>query len=113
MNRQMKRAQEKAERLQKAGASGSAGSRGAPPGVGGGGSARGGQPRGTPTGKRKRASVRQFLREVRLELKKVDWPTRKELITYTVVVLVTITVLTSFVFAIDWVFAKLIFNLLD
>jgi len=63
--------------------------------------------------KRKRAGVRQFLREVRLELKKVDWPTRKELITYTIVVLVTITVLTSFVFAIDWVFAKLIFNLLD
>jgi len=101
MNRQMKRAQEKAERLQKASG---VDRRAAPPAT---------TRRAAQQEKRKRAGVRQFLREVRLELKKVDWPTRKELITYTVVVLVTITVLTSFVFAIDWVFAKLIFNLLD
>jgi preprotein translocase subunit SecE len=101
MNRQMKRAQEKAERLQKGSG---VDRRAAPPAT---------TRRAAQQEKRKRASVRQFLREVRLELKKVDWPTRKELITYTVVVLVTITVLTSFVFAIDWVFAKLIFNLLD
>ena len=101
MNREMKRAQAKAERQQKA-----AGldRRSAPQQT---------TKRAAVQEKRKRAGVRQFLREVRLELKKVDWPTRKELITYTVVVLVTITVLTSFVFAIDWVFAKLIFNLLD
>jgi preprotein translocase subunit SecE len=97
----MKRAQEKAERLQKGSG---VDRRAAPPTT---------TRRAAQQEKRKRASVRQFLREVRLELKKVDWPTRKELITYTVVVLVTITVLTSFVFAIDWVFAKLIFNLLD
>jgi preprotein translocase subunit SecE len=97
----MKRAQEKAERLQKGSG---VDRRAAPPTT---------TRRAAQQEKRKRASVRQFLREVRLELKKVDWPTRKELITYTIVVLVTITVLTSFVFAIDWVFAKLIFNLLD
>ena len=101
MNRQMKLAQEKAERLQKGSG---VDRRAAPPAT---------TRRAAQQEKRKRAGVRQFLREVRLELKKVDWPTRKELITYTVVVLVTITVLTSFVFAIDWVFAKLIFNLLD
>ena len=101
MNRQMKRAQEKAERLQKGSG---VDRRAAPPTT---------TRRAAHQEKRKRAGVRQFLREVRLELKKVDWPTRKELITYTIVVLVTITVLTSFVFAIDWVFAKLIFNLLD
>jgi len=55
--------------------------------------------------------VRQFLREVRLELKKVDWPTRKELITYTVVVLVTIIVLTSFVAGVDYVFSRLLSGL--
>ena len=48
--------------------------------------------------KRKRTGVRQFLREVRQELRKVDWPNRKELVTYTVVVLVTVTVLTAYVF---------------
>ena len=101
MNRQMKRAQEKAERLQNGSG---VDRRAAPPAT---------TRRAAQQEKRKRAGVRQFLREVRLELKKVDWPTRKELITYTIVVLVTITVLTSFVFAIDWVFAKLIFNLLD
>ncbi len=101
MNRQMKRAQEKAERLQKGSG---VDRRAAPPTT---------TRRAAQQEKRKRAGARQFLREVRLELKKVDWPTRKELITYTIVVLVTITVLTSFVFAIDWVFAKLIFNLLD
>jgi len=101
MNRQMKRAQEKAERPQKGSG---VDRRAAPPST---------TRRAAQQEKRKRTGARQFLREVRLELKKVDWPTRKELITYTIVVLVTITVLTSFVFAIDWVFAKLIFNLLD
>ena len=101
MNRQMKRAQEKAERLQK----GSGVDRRAAPQTA--------TRRAAQQEKRKRTGARQFLREVRLELKKVDWPTRKELITYTIVVLVTITVLTSFVFGIDWVFAKLIFHLLD
>jgi preprotein translocase subunit SecE len=101
MNRQMKRAQEKAERLQKGSG---VDRRAAPPAT---------TRRAAQQEKRKRAGVRQFLREVRLELKKVDWPTRKELITYTIVVLVTSTVLSSFVFAIVWVFAKLIFNLLD
>jgi preprotein translocase subunit SecE len=100
MNRQMKRAQEKAERLQKGSG---VDRRAAPPST---------TRRAAQQEKRKRTGARQFLREVRLELKKVDWPTRKELITYTIVVLVTITVLTSFVFGIDWVFAKLIFHLL-
>jgi preprotein translocase subunit SecE len=112
MNRQMKRAQERAERLQKSGGSGPGGGKSAPPGVaGGGGSGRARPPAGQQ--KRKRTGARQFLREVRLELKKVDWPTRKELITYTIVVLVTITVLTSFVFGVDYVFSKLVFSLLD
>ena len=58
--------------------------------------------------KRKRAGVRQFLREVRQELKRVNWPTRQELVAYTVVVLVSVTVLTSFVFGLDYVFSKLV-----
>jgi len=58
--------------------------------------------------KRKRTGVRQFLREVRQELKRVNWPTRQELIAYTVVVLVSVTVLTSLVFGLDYVFSKLV-----
>ena len=58
--------------------------------------------------KRKRTSVRQFLKEVRQELKKVNWPTRQELVAYTVVVLVSVTVLTTFVFGLDYVFSKFV-----
>jgi len=58
--------------------------------------------------KGKRTSPRQFLKEVRQELKKVNWPTRQELVAYTVVVLVSVTVLTSFVFGLDFLFSKLV-----
>jgi preprotein translocase subunit SecE len=58
--------------------------------------------------KRKRTGVAQFLREVRQELKRVNWPTRQELVAYTNVVLVSVTVLTSFVFGLDYVFSKLV-----
>jgi preprotein translocase subunit SecE len=97
MNREMKRAQAKAERQQKA-----AGldRRSAPQQA---------SKRAAAQEKKKRTSARQFLKEVRLELKKVDWPTRTELTTYSTVVLVTITVLTAFVFGVDYVFAKFVF----
>ncbi len=56
--------------------------------------------------KRKRTPPRQFLREVRSELKKVAWPTRTEVATYTVVVLVTVTFVTLYVFGLDNAFAR-------
>lgn len=58
----------------------------------------------------KRTGVRQFLKEVRQELKKVLWPTRRELITYTIVVLVTVVVLTTYVFGLDVVFSKFVLD---
>ncbi len=60
--------------------------------------------------KKQRTSARQFLKEVRQELKKVIWPTRQELTTYTIVVLVTVIVMTSYVFGLDVVFSKLVLN---
>lgn len=57
---------------------------------------------------RKRTGARQFLKEVRQELKKVLWPTRQELVTYTIVVLVTVIVLTSYVYGLDVVFSKFV-----
>jgi len=56
--------------------------------------------------RKKRTPPRQFLKEVRQELKKVNWPTRQELIAYFVVVLVSVVVLTSFVFGLDYFFSK-------
>jgi preprotein translocase subunit SecE len=56
----------------------------------------------------KRTPPQQFLKEVRQELKKVNWPTRQEMIAYTVVVLVAVVFLTSLVFAMDLGFSKAI-----
>jgi len=60
--------------------------------------------------KKERTGARQFLKEVRQELKKVIWPTRQELVTYTIVVLVTVTVLTSYVFGLDVLFSRFVLN---
>ena len=46
----------------------------------------------------------QFVREVIAELKKVSWPTREETIRLSIIVLVAIIVMTSFIFAVDYVF---------
>jgi preprotein translocase subunit SecE len=59
--------------------------------------------------KKKRTPPRQFLKEVRNELKKVAWPTRGEVVTYTVVVLVTVIFVTLFVFGLDNGFSRLVF----
>lgn len=42
-----------------------------------------------------------FLREAWAELKKVSWPTRKELFSYTAVVLVTVALIAIFFAVID------------
>ena len=60
---------------------------------------------------RKRTPPRQFFREVRQELKKVAWPTRKEVVSYTLVVLVSTAVLTALVFGMDYVFQKAIIGI--
>ncbi len=101
MNRQMKRMQERQERRAK----GSVSERREAATT----SAR---RAAAPTEKKKRTGVRQFLKEVRQELRKVDWPSRRELISYTIVVLVTVIVMMSLVFGLDFVFSKLIFNVL-
>ncbi|MGH2636534.1 MAG: preprotein translocase subunit SecE [Actinomycetota bacterium] len=60
--------------------------------------------------RKERTGARQFLKEVRQELKKVIWPTRKELVTYTIVVLTTVIVLTAFVFGLDVVFSRFVLD---
>ncbi len=60
--------------------------------------------------RKERTGIRQFLKEVRQELKKVIWPTRKELVTYTVVVLATVIVMTSLVFGLDVLFSRFVLN---
>jgi preprotein translocase subunit SecE len=47
-----------------------------------------------------------FFREVISELRKVIWPTRNELLTYTGVVIVFVTVMTTIVAVLDYGFGK-------
>jgi preprotein translocase subunit SecE len=49
-----------------------------------------------------------FIREVVAELRKVIWPTRKELITYTAVVVVFVSIMLTIVGLLDYGFAKVV-----
>jgi len=50
--------------------------------------------------------IGNFFREVVSELRKVIWPTRKELLTYTSVVIVFLLIMTTIVVGLDYLFAK-------
>jgi preprotein translocase subunit SecE len=71
------------------------------------------QPRPAPRPVKERTTPRQYLREVRGELRKVAWPTRAEVVRYSVIVLITVVVLTTFIFLLDYAFAKGVFFLFD
>ena len=43
----------------------------------------------------------QFIRDVRLELKKVTWPTRSEVLSTTVVVMIAVVFFSAFLWVID------------
>jgi preprotein translocase subunit SecE len=55
------------------------------------------------------ARLQRFLREVVAELRKVIWPSRKDMITYTVVVLIFVSFMVALVALLDVVFAKGVF----
>jgi preprotein translocase subunit SecE len=56
--------------------------------------------------RRERVKFRQYIGEIRSELKRVIWPTRSEVVTYSIVVVMVVTVLTMLVFVLDIGFAK-------
>ncbi len=51
--------------------------------------------------------VRQFLREARVELKKVTWPSKKDAIAGTLVVLITVFICAFFLGVVDFWLSKL------
>ena len=95
MNRQYKRAMKKQEQQKKA------------------------APRPTPkptaaaSGKRQRTKPRQFVKEVVAELQKVAWPTRQEVASYSLVVLVASIVIAAIIFVMDLAFTKAILALFN
>jgi preprotein translocase subunit SecE len=61
---------------------------------------------------RERTPLPEFLREVRAELRRVNWPSRQQIVSYTVVVLVLSLVLTTFVWGVDEGIRRIVINTL-
>ena len=57
--------------------------------------------------KKKKGMNGQFFHDVKVEMKKVIWPTKKEMITYTVMVFVTVVIVMAIIAAADGVFSQL------
>ena len=71
------------------------------------------QPQPKQKAREERTGPIQFLREVRAELRKVAWPTRQEVINYSIIVLVTVILLTTFIALLDFAFGEGILRFLD
>ena len=68
------------------------------------------QQRATPS---QRTKPVQFVREVRVELKKVAWPTRGEVVNYSIIVLIAVVLLTAYVAALDYGFGEVLLKLFE
>ena len=49
-----------------------------------------------------------FIREARAELKKVTWPNKKQLISSTIVVMITVALVAVFLGIVDLVFSRIV-----
>ena len=61
-----------------------------------------------PRPQEQRTTPLQFGREVRSELRKVAWPTRAEVVNYSIIVLVAVVLLTAYVAALDYGFGDVL-----
>lgn len=52
-------------------------------------------------------SISEFLRETKVELKKVTWPTKQELIAHTIVVIIAVCLCAALIWIIDSIFSIL------
>jgi len=53
-------------------------------------------------------TITTFFKDVRIEMKKVIWPSRQEVINYTLVVLITVTIVATFILVLDLILSKLL-----
>jgi preprotein translocase subunit SecE len=66
-----------------------------------------------PAKPEERVSPAQYVREVRTELRRVQWPTRNEVVNYTTVVIVTLIIMTALIAAFDLAFGEGVLKLLE
>jgi preprotein translocase subunit SecE len=69
------------------------------------------QVRASAPARRERTKPRQFVSEVASELQKVAWPTRQEVLSYSVVVIVSVAVIATLIFGMDFVFTRAVLAL--
>lgn len=62
-----------------------------------------------PQTKGERTGAGQYVRQVRSELKRVHWPSRREVTQYTLVVLIAVSLLTAYIFGLDQMFGQFVF----
>lgn len=55
-----------------------------------------------------RASVREFFKQVREEMRQVAWPTRPEVINYTTIVLFVLVFMTALIFGLGYGISKFV-----
>lgn len=56
----------------------------------------------------KKFSMKRYFRETKAEMKKVSWPSRKELLQHTEVVLVSILIIGLALWAVDMAFGRIL-----
>jgi preprotein translocase subunit SecE len=66
-----------------------------------------------PPHKEKRIGPGEYIGEVRAEMRKVAWPTKKEVINSTIIVLIAVVVMTTLIFGFDYASAKFVLFLFD
>jgi len=59
--------------------------------------------RSAPSPQVERTGPRQYLSEVRGEMKKVAWPPRSEIVNSSIIVLIGLVVMTTLIFGFDWI----------
>ncbi len=55
---------------------------------------------------KERVGAAEYFRQIRAELRKVAWPTRAEVVRYSIVVLFALVLLTGLIFGLDYAFGK-------
>ncbi len=67
----------------------------------------------SPREREQRTKPTEFVREVRSELRKVAWPTRPEVVNYSIIVFVAVVILTAFVGVLDYGFGEFVIRLFN
>ena len=69
--------------------------------------------RDAPQQRETRVGPRQFMHEVRNELRKVAWPSRSEVINYSIIVIIVVISLTAILAGFDFIFGQGILELFE